>query len=58
LVERLAGLAEVATFALPFEAVRLIESLWWHPARRGDPAHGWFRSVLHEVGSQASNVGP
>ncbi|MFF0267003.1 LysR family transcriptional regulator [Kribbella sp. NPDC004536] len=55
LVDRLAGLADITTFALPFEAVRLIESFWWDPAREGDPAHAWLRSVLRTVGDQASS---
>jgi DNA-binding transcriptional LysR family regulator len=50
LVQRLAGLAEVTAFGLPFEAVRLVESFWWHPARDADPAHAWLRSVLQSVG--------
>jgi DNA-binding transcriptional LysR family regulator len=52
LVHRLADLAEVGTFVLPFDAVRLVESFWWHPARGGDPAHGWLESVLRSIGEE------
>ena len=33
---------------------RLVESLWWHPARGGDPAHAWLRSVLRTVGRKVA----
>jgi DNA-binding transcriptional LysR family regulator len=57
LVRRLTGLVDVATFDLPFEAVHLVESFWWHPARDGDPAHAWLRSVLRSIGRKV-NVQP
>lgn len=52
LADRLSGLARVRTFELPFEAVPLVESFWWHPVHRGDPAHTWLRRTLRSVGQQ------
>ena len=49
LVQRLSGLADVRTFDLPFDAVPLVESFWWHPARAADPAHSWLQSSLEAV---------
>ena len=54
LTERLAGLADIRTFELPFEAVRLVESFWWHPKHQRDPSHAWLRRTLREVGRRIS----
>jgi DNA-binding transcriptional LysR family regulator len=50
LATRMAGLADVRTFELPFAAVNLVESFWWHPVHRGDPSHAWIRATLRAVG--------
>lgn len=30
----------------PFGRVEIIEKMWWHPSREGDPAHRWLRQTL------------
>ena len=54
LAARIEGLAAVRTFELPFDAVPLVESFWWHPVHRGDPAHAWLRRTLRSVGRELS----
>ncbi|USX56304.1 LysR family transcriptional regulator [Lentzea sp. HUAS12] len=34
----------------PWDAVPLVEALWWHPMHTHDPEHVWLRSVLIEAG--------
>lgn len=36
----------------PYEAVRLVEAMWWHPMHDNDPAHGWLRAVFTEAAQQ------
>jgi DNA-binding transcriptional LysR family regulator len=35
----------------PFELETLKTAFWWHPSRRGDPVHRWFRSIIADLGS-------
>ena len=58
LADRVAGLVDVMTFELPFKAVPLVESLWWHPSHQRDPAHAWLRRVLRAVGRDIAGAGP
>lgn len=52
--ERLAQLiapsSAFRTIECPFEAVPLVEALWWHPALEHDPGHTWFRSTVARAG--------
>lgn len=32
----------------------LRQALWWHPSRRDDPVHRWFRSITREAASRLS----
>lgn len=34
----------------PWDAVPLVEALWWHPIHTHDPEHVWLRSILVESG--------
>ena len=56
LAQRMAGFADVRVFELPFEAVHLVESFWWHPAHRGDPSHAWLRRTLRAVGRRVGGI--
>ena len=35
----------------PFDAVPLIEAMWWHPMHRHDPGHRWLRGILASAAS-------
>jgi DNA-binding transcriptional LysR family regulator len=52
LARRIAAMAGVIVVDLPVGEVTLVESLWWHPSRAGDPALRWLRSVIQDVASQ------
>jgi DNA-binding transcriptional LysR family regulator len=56
LATRVAALAGVTVVALPFAEVSMVESLWWHPSRSGDPALRWMRSIIREVASHFDPV--
>lgn len=36
----------------PFEAVPVINALWWHPAHKNDPEHQWMRSLFRRAGNE------
>lgn len=42
----------------PFEAVPVVNALWWHPSHRDDPEHRWMRSLFRQAGQElAKTVG-
>ncbi len=34
----------------PFDAVPVVNALWWHPVHDGDPEHAWMRSLFERAG--------
>ena len=46
LARRVAGSMNLRVLPCPFEAVPVIETMWWHPMYRRDPAHQWLRDAL------------
>lgn len=46
LAARLGAATGTIGVSAPFGDVEIIETLWWHPSRASDPAHGWFRDTL------------
>ena len=50
--------AGVRAMECPFEAVPLLEALWWHPVSEGDPEHQFLRRVVGEAAARlAASVG-
>lgn len=49
LAERLTAAGDVRVVACPFDAVPLVQALWWHPMYQLDPAHVWLRELLAEA---------
>ena len=39
-------MGDVQVLELPFEAVPLLNALWWHPVHEPDPEHRWLREVF------------
>lgn len=56
LARRVAGMAGIVVVELPFGEVTMVESLWWHQSRAGDPALRWLRTAIREVSSQLAPV--
>ena len=54
LQERLAGLlardGRLRVLPCPFDAVPLVQALWWHPIHDRDPEHAWLRLAAAEAG--------
>ncbi|GAB3615863.1 LysR family transcriptional regulator [Okibacterium endophyticum] len=46
LVDRLGTSTGTVGVEPPFGPVDIVETIWWHPSRRTDPAHTWFRNAL------------
>ena len=40
----------------PFEAVPVVNALWWHPAHKNDPEHQWMRSLFRRAGQQMKQL--
>ena len=49
LAPRLVAGGGVRVLPCPFDAVPLIEALWWHPMNQLDAAHVWLRKMLVEA---------
>ncbi|REE04235.1 LysR family transcriptional regulator [Citricoccus muralis] len=39
-------MGDVQVLELPFNAVPLLNALWWHPVHQPDPEHRWLREVF------------
>jgi DNA-binding transcriptional LysR family regulator len=50
LAQRIAPAAEFRVLECPFEAVPLVEALWWHSSLDHDPGHLWFRTIVERAG--------
>ena len=53
LAARLVAAGDVRALPCPFDAVRLVQALWWHPINEHDPAHIWLRDLLVEACREA-----
>jgi DNA-binding transcriptional LysR family regulator len=49
LVDRLRGMEGLRVLACPYDAIPIMEALWWHPVHGPDPEHAWMRSVIIEA---------
>ena len=49
LARRMASLTGTTVVDPPFGEVSLVEALWWHPSRAGDPANRWLRRLVQEA---------
>lgn len=54
LADEIAPASRFRWLECPFDAVPLIETLWWHPSLERDPGHRWLRSVVERVGARLS----
>lgn len=52
LVPQLTGIPGVRYLDPPFDAMQLVDALWWHPMHSRDPAHAWMRSLFIEAGAE------
>lgn len=49
LAARLVATGDVRVLPCPFDAVPLVQALWWHPMNERDPAHIWLRQLFVEA---------
>lgn len=53
-------MADVQVLELPFQAVPILNALWWHPVHEPDPEHQWLRGIFasarDEIRSHASGL--
>ncbi|NHD16127.1 MULTISPECIES: LysR family transcriptional regulator [unclassified Actinopolyspora] len=47
---------EVRALPCPYDAVPLVEALWWHPTHDNSPEHTWLRSIFAEAGQQLAEA--
>lgn len=55
LAAQFAPLPGLRFMACPFDAVPLIEALWWHPMYDRDPEHTWLRDLIVTVAGDLGN---
>jgi DNA-binding transcriptional LysR family regulator len=46
LARRMSGMADIATFAIPFDLAPLELRMLWHPRTANSPAHEWLRATV------------
>lgn len=44
----------IRTLNPPFEAVPVLNALWWHPVHHRDPEHAWMRDLFQSAGRMLS----
>jgi len=49
LAPRLVATGDVRVLPCPFDAVPLVQALWWHPMNERDPAHIWLRQLFADA---------
>lgn len=47
---RAIGMPGLRVLEPPFEAVPVVNALWWHPVHTVDPEHAWMRSLFERAG--------
>lgn len=47
--EKLASSGRLRILELPSSPPDLVEALWWHPSREGDPGHRWLQLLFAEA---------
>jgi DNA-binding transcriptional LysR family regulator len=47
--DKLAALGPLRVLELPVSPPDLVEALWWHPSREGDPGHRWLQQLFLEA---------
>lgn len=52
LARRLPAGSGVRSLPCPWDAVPLLEALWWHPVYQADPEHAWLRAVVTQAGAR------
>jgi DNA-binding transcriptional LysR family regulator len=58
LARRMAPLTGIAVVEPPFGDVALVEALWWHPSRDGDPANRWLRRLVQDAAGALDAAAP
>jgi DNA-binding transcriptional LysR family regulator len=56
LARRLAEGTTLRVLPCPFDAVPLVEALWWHPMYDRDPEHRWFRDLVQHAGREVDKI--
>lgn len=57
LAPHFAGVTGLRFLDPPFDAVKLLGALWWHPMNTRDPSHQWMRDLFVEAGQMLAEPG-
>jgi DNA-binding transcriptional LysR family regulator len=55
LARRICRLPAIEVVPFPLEQAGLTATLWWHPNREHDPAHGWLLALLTEASREIAD---
>jgi len=49
LAQRLSGFADIRIMSCPYDAMPIVEAMWWHPMHQRDAGHTWLRELFADV---------
>ena len=49
LARRLSGFADIRIMSCPYDAMPIVEAMWWHPMHQRDAGHTWLRELFADV---------
>jgi DNA-binding transcriptional LysR family regulator len=49
LARRLSGFADIRIMSCPYDAMPIVEAMWWHPMHQRDAGHAWLRELFVDV---------
>jgi DNA-binding transcriptional LysR family regulator len=53
--DKLAASGRLRVLELPVSPPDLVEALWWHPSREGDPGHRWLQLLFAEAAASLAD---
>jgi DNA-binding transcriptional LysR family regulator len=54
LADWFARFTELRILPCPYDALPIVEAMWWHPMHQRDQGHAWLRSTFAEAGRRVS----
>jgi DNA-binding transcriptional LysR family regulator len=52
LARRLTGSADIRMLPCPYDALPIVEAMWWHPMYERDAGHTWLRETFAQVAGE------
>ena len=56
LADHAASVSDIRVLELPFDAMPVVNALWWHPVHSRDPEHAWMRGLFEQASALVSGT--